>query len=1162
MLSTICLTVVACQLVDGLRTASVSEVMPGTRDIVHTVWPNGPSYSDKLGGGWPSFTQENNAISQSTRCTLLNDSWSGFTGDGNRYCMTAKDDLNRNPELLIYSGNVGILLDLDATTGRTLTNRNLIPRLGSTSLLPENYTTSTVYDTLSYINTSIMMERTCSTSTNETYVLGARGNRQRPQIGLVRHGSTMTQVTISALDWVTSDTFGSLGPCANFVATRQPVRQNCNRDYGQNGWSCLDSNYPSCEGFIEGQQWGTCFTTCSAPPEPQVWLEVSVWGDSVSVVLEWDGTPSIPADCTSSVSISLSGEDNFQDILQSKSILGPGSIPIFWQAQNNTLTADSNDIEISNPLTVTTTTSGVGILSRAFAGDIIVEVPSSTPRCGYNMECANIPMIPIDITISNTDPSDEHTLRLSFSRNFNTKSSGFSSGRTPGAEITGISAQIWETASQQASGIPSQISKNWHVGSSVAYWAGYDGYWWTVNAFIRVPPDSSINLTLALNYETYGGVPAFSHAQLSIEGYSNRWLWEEASLGAGGENICFDPLGSHTQATITDIRPKLFDGRWKENIGGGNFLPNLFTKVEGGSGALEYIKELDGQIYTSGPCLSNASYSGRTRDDSLKARVEISGARTDDFVRLFFRTRLDFTEDVDVARLTIFQIGSETYNYNANYDYIMTGASGVNSTNVSRSCSGGTSRSFSNMYNSYDGNWVRTPVSGFAPWWFAFGPNLTPMSEDSDMLVGDRGIIVRQYQSRIAGVLHSRPYFSILCDKIEFGLPSGVDRLLQGDFIEMEIELLVLPREEDFNTSMFNSGSNSLAAVQSLSNWQIVREDAMRGNIDVIPLDSRTSVESLYPVRICSQIPTRADAEGIIFTIIGRPLGFTPIVVCGLGTHSVASTGQHGLWFRESGESVWTLLRQGANEGLNDFWQTNFDRSSRTYEIVYNVELSSSNTTFAFGINPDLWETESPTTSEPTLAPTNLPTFSTPTATPTTSIPTLSPTISIPTISPTVSLPTMGPSFKPSTQPSYFPTLRPTLATSSSDTLFNSTLSSNGSTTNTSTILAACVGSVCLIFAVIIISVMYYRRRRKACKQPSDKNFSETTTNPTFTTVVQPRVGEPRISRKSGNLRLSEDMGFQANESSNPTGPQIADEATHNHFYPKVSLSHKVDDIA
>ena len=59
-------------------------------------------------------------------------------------------------------------------------------------------------------------------------------------------------------------------------------------------------------------------------------------------------------------------------------------------------------------------------------------------------------------------------------------------------------------------------------------------------------------------------------------GYSDKWLWEQAALGTGGENICFDPLGTHTRAFITDMRPKLFDGEWKENIGALRAQTSLF----------------------------------------------------------------------------------------------------------------------------------------------------------------------------------------------------------------------------------------------------------------------------------------------------------------------------------------------------------------------------------------------------------------------------------------------------------------------------------------------------------------------------------------------------------------------------------------------------------
>ena len=41
------------------------------------------------------------------------------------------------------------------------------------------------------------------------------------------------------------------------------------------------------------------------------------------------------------------------------------------------------------------------------------------------------------------------------------------------------------------------------LGSTDAYWAGFDGYWWTASSLLRLPPNSTISLSLALNYERY-----------------------------------------------------------------------------------------------------------------------------------------------------------------------------------------------------------------------------------------------------------------------------------------------------------------------------------------------------------------------------------------------------------------------------------------------------------------------------------------------------------------------------------------------------------------------------------------------------------------------------------------------------------------------------------
>ena len=176
----------------------------------------------------------------------------------------------------------------------------------------------------------------------------------------------------------------------------------------------------------------------------------------------------------------------------------------------------------SHPVVVTSATGQV--LTRAATHDVFVEVPANTPTCGYNTACASTPLTLVDMVATNPHPTESQAVRLSFSnasntnphpnpspsprnshprpyphprpsprpspalalalaqvrlsfsRNFETRDASLAQSGT-GAEITGLTAQIWETASLQPTGFPVQISKNWHEGSSDAYWAGYDGYW-------------------------------------------------------------------------------------------------------------------------------------------------------------------------------------------------------------------------------------------------------------------------------------------------------------------------------------------------------------------------------------------------------------------------------------------------------------------------------------------------------------------------------------------------------------------------------------------------------------------------------------------------------------------------------------------------------------
>jgi hypothetical protein len=67
-------------------------------------------------------------------------------------------------------------------------------------------------------------------------------------------------------------------------------------------------------------------------------------------------------------------------------------------------------------------------------------------------------------------------------------------------------------------GLPVQISKNWHQRPEKGHLA-HQGPWFHGCTFVRLPPKSRREFVFQMAYARYGGVPAASHAQLSLIGW-------------------------------------------------------------------------------------------------------------------------------------------------------------------------------------------------------------------------------------------------------------------------------------------------------------------------------------------------------------------------------------------------------------------------------------------------------------------------------------------------------------------------------------------------------------------------------------------------------------------------------------------------------------------
>eukprot|EP00520_Triparma_pacifica_P017112 CAMPEP_0118668116 /NCGR_PEP_ID=MMETSP0785-20121206/20171_1 /TAXON_ID=91992 /ORGANISM="Bolidomonas pacifica, Strain CCMP 1866" /LENGTH=1288 /DNA_ID=CAMNT_0006562661 /DNA_START=833 /DNA_END=4697 /DNA_ORIENTATION=- len=884
-----------------------------------------------------------------------------FTGynSGGSFCRSTNSGLDDN---LLDVGGVG---------------STLVRQLGAT----DHRSLKDVYANLPGAALSVTADLTCGSSAPTTYTLSSSST----QLGLVRAGHTVVQVTASGLQFIDSS---GLGYC---TTEDEPTNQNCAMSFGEGSNNPCPESHPSCIGFVSGSSWGKCRKEC----KDEFWVEVDVWADSVALNVKGTAV----SVCTGTVNVQVDDESE-NSIASASGDIANLNVPLRFERRGSIF--GSVDVTAASSVSVTSTVGTV--LFQPSLGDFLVEVPTSTPKCSYS-KCGEI-LYKIPVTLSNQDIMNSHPVRLTLSRKFPIREGSISRGGNTGAEITGLSIMLFDD-SGQPSGIPVQISKNWHSGSNAAYWAGWDGSWWSGNVYVNLPPDTSISLSFALSYEKYGGVPGWSHAQLSIVGYSDRWLWEEAALGTGGENICFDPLGSHTRATITDVRVKLFDGSWKENVGGGDFSLLYFDET----GRMIYPKSVESTIWSSGPCFSNSTITSVTDDEKVTSRVEVSGSRTNDFVRVFLKVRHEAIEDVSFSRLSFFQVAAETYNYNNLPEEYVVGSGSTVSDTIARTCTGVTSKASDKMY--YEGGIYREEMTGDGPWFLSMVKNQADADVayvDNAMVVGDRGLVVREFKAKIGGVELTRPSWSLLCDKIEFGTTASVNTMKKGDYWEAKMEFLVLPRQVDYGTAQENSDSASLDDLATMSEWQRVREQATRGSLKVTGGDG-VVVESEYPIGLKGVLgQVRFSVSG------GRSLGYVPIVIAGLQTAKRGSGVD--LWKRDASDETgnWSQTSSQATLGeSSNYYQANWDRESQTFELVFNVEMrDETGTEFNFGTDPGTWTT-SPTatpTPNPTLSPTTRPSMS----------PTTRPSMS-PTTRPSTS-PTTRPSMSPTTTPP--PTLEPT----------------------------------------------------------------------------------------------------------------------------------------
>ena len=472
------------------------------------------------------------------------------------------------------------------------------------------------------------------------------------------------------------------------------------------------------------------------------------------------------------------------------------------------------------------------------------------------------------------------------------------------ANITGQTPILCDPEGRPT-GIPVQLSKNWHHG---AY-----------SKFYTILPCSpgQTEYRLRIAYGFWGKLPAASHAQLSLYGYGGNGRWDQLAIGCWGETMCLDMDNSLTPMMVTDVRMLMTrngkDGRkwsWSDGGWGGDWL-----EVSRGTDKL-HPAELKTAYLAQGPCLTDVRYSGfygKERDVAFEARV--ATLRTDDYNRVFQQLRYQFAKQLRADGSHLFKMGPNNSLLTPRVAY------GNRDGLIAEHVVPGDLEAGSALGE-------QVVLSGQGPWWIAFPGSY--LNDGRDWGTGSRALIIRSFKAVYSGKAYDSPVVSFPVQKqhlaaelvglnLELVVPEGVSQFMPGDTVEMDVEWITVPRVAD---DYYGPNPAFLAHLEeSPESWKTVYREAIGNDLQVNVTGGR--LLHRYPIII-------AAAEPEVEVAIGGGVGVVPIRFEGL-----QSTGGYTLERRQGGRRI--PLDQSAHD--NDFWQTDYDAESGIYKMSFNLPL-------------------------------------------------------------------------------------------------------------------------------------------------------------------------------------------------------------------------------
>jgi hypothetical protein len=541
-------------------------------------------------------------------------------------------------------------------------------------------------------------------------------------------------------------------------------------------------------------------------------------------------------------------------------------------------------------------------------GMYVIDVPN------YNMgygNCANVDLLQnIKIQLKNSQMTDKR-VRFCFRQVSPKNVVGFSSMlRNPNGDPTGI---------------PLQISKNWHGKVTDKL---YSGTWIKEYAELIVPANSTFNFDYTRSGAKWGTVyGAFSHQLCVVGADVPRGGWLQAGLGGFAENITHSPDYEYGKANICDYRPFLttnaaYGGKSKECNWTGNVGGMDMWIYENNNATRIYQSQVKTRFNKYGPNLSETSVSAFSSDNKLKLDYTFYLNRSDDYTRVFYKLKIKALQATSFSRFDIFQLGSDTYNLLKAQSLAYGNSTGLVSEFTP-------TNDTSNDYTT-----TAIALTGSTPWIWA-GDGKYTRKYGTDAIETNNGLIIRSYTASFDGKANNTPYFRERVSSkgsADAGqnptsyclvTPPNVTRFAVGDSIEVLLETCILPKQV---IDYYGPNNNFHKALEQFGNtWELLYREA-KGNT-IVATSPVNTINNSYPLTV------KTINNSAIVSINGGK-GYIPVVFSGLTSVTCPK-----LW--RANNNAWELVDQ-SNKG-NDFWQAEFNVETGLFDLIYNVNQDIAN---------------------------------------------------------------------------------------------------------------------------------------------------------------------------------------------------------------------------